>query len=189
MKAGHLSSLQTLEWGHPQPVSFLNVNNLVFVLVLASILIMLNAISLVHQVHCDSSIWFLCVFLVSFVKFRIWAREGVRHPYWSGFWCWVLQLVNPQRFPWAHLVTRLTATHVYTEFVICSPLLSAVSASQCTHLLNLSTLFIGSYRLCTGSMSGILLPPSSVTAQNLRYHMPQILVVSAILNYLFMLQL
>jgi CRISPR/Cas system CMR subunit Cmr6 (Cas7 group RAMP superfamily) len=51
MKAAHVSSLQNLEWGHPKPVSFLNVNNLVFVLALASLLIMLNAISLVHQVH------------------------------------------------------------------------------------------------------------------------------------------
>jgi hypothetical protein len=51
MKAAHLSSLQILEWGHPEPVSFLNVNNLIFVLVLASLLIMLNAISIVHQTH------------------------------------------------------------------------------------------------------------------------------------------
>jgi hypothetical protein len=51
MKATHLSSLQFLEWDHNDPMSFLNVNNLVFVLALASLLIMLNAISLVHQVH------------------------------------------------------------------------------------------------------------------------------------------
>jgi hypothetical protein len=51
MKAAHLSSLHILKWGHPKPKSFLNVNNLVFALALASLLIMLNAISLVHQVH------------------------------------------------------------------------------------------------------------------------------------------
>jgi hypothetical protein len=58
----HLSSLQTLKWGHPEPVSFLNVNNLLFVLALASLFILLNEISLVHQVYCNSSILFLCVF-------------------------------------------------------------------------------------------------------------------------------
>jgi hypothetical protein len=35
MKAAHLSSLQMLEWGYPKLVSFLNVNNLVFILALA----------------------------------------------------------------------------------------------------------------------------------------------------------
>jgi hypothetical protein len=44
-------TLADTEWCHPEFVSFLNVNNLVFVLALASLLIMLNGISLVHQVH------------------------------------------------------------------------------------------------------------------------------------------
>jgi hypothetical protein len=100
--------------------------------------------------------------------------EDVKHPYWSEFQCWLLQLLKPQKLPWAHLVTRLTATHVYPEFFLSSPLLSTVSASQCTHLLNPWMLFIGSCRLCPGSLSGTLLPPSSVTAQNLRYHIPQV---------------
>jgi hypothetical protein len=50
MKAAHISSLQMLEWGHPEPLSFLSVNNLVFVLT-SSLFIMLNEISLVHQIH------------------------------------------------------------------------------------------------------------------------------------------
>jgi hypothetical protein len=37
--------------GHPKLLSFLNVNNLFYVLAWASILIMLNEISLVHQIH------------------------------------------------------------------------------------------------------------------------------------------
>jgi hypothetical protein len=61
-KAAHLSFLQTLECGHTKPVSFLNVNNLFVVLASASLLIMLNVSPILHQVHCDSSFWFLCVF-------------------------------------------------------------------------------------------------------------------------------
>jgi hypothetical protein len=51
MKAAHFSSLQMLEWGHPGPLSFLSVNNLVFVLAWVSLFIMLNEIFLVHQIH------------------------------------------------------------------------------------------------------------------------------------------
>jgi hypothetical protein len=52
---------------------------------LASLLIMLNAISLVHQVHLWQFHLVSLSFQVSFVKFRIWSWEGVGYPYWSEF--------------------------------------------------------------------------------------------------------
>jgi hypothetical protein len=128
-----------------------------------------------------------------------------RCPLWSsGFGCgmvWDIPIglcsgVDPLNFwsprgyheliQWPGL--QPSQSHVYPEFFLSSPLLSTVPASQGSHLLNPSTLFLGSCRLCPGSLSGILLPLSSVRAQNFSYHMPQPLVFSGSLNYLFILQ-
>jgi hypothetical protein len=105
-----------------------------------------------------------------------------------SFRSWFLKFLNPHSLLGAPLVNKVASLTIWSPTPPLPRLFSSiVSVSHSVHLVNLSTLFITSFRLCPGFLSGTLIPPSIVSAQSLRNHSLHILLVSATLSCLFVL--
>jgi hypothetical protein len=120
-------------------------------------------------------------------------------PYSISTWCyhhsiisfgsWFLKFLSPHSLPGAPLDRKVASLTIWSPTPPLPRLFSSiVSVSRSVHLINLSTLFITSFRLYPGSLSGTLVPPSIVAAQNLGNHRLHILLDSATLTCLLVLQ-
>jgi hypothetical protein len=106
-----------------------------------------------------------------------------------SFGSWFLKFLNPYSLPGAPLVNKAASLTIWTPTPPLPSLFSSiVSVSNSVHIINLSTLFIASFRLCPMSLSGTLFPPSIFAAQSLRNHSLHIWLDSVTPSCLLVLQ-